>query len=104
VDAITSTTAFHFFDQPAALADFHRALAPGGIVAVATIDTALPTPAPVNRLLERSQFAATYPSKAALRTLFEDAGFEVDRQFTVTSPLTRLLWIHRVTVGVKPIR
>jgi ubiquinone/menaquinone biosynthesis C-methylase UbiE len=104
VDAITSTTAFHFFDQAAALTDFHRALVPGGIVAVATIDTALPSPTAVEWLLERSPFPARHPSRVALRNLFENAGFEIDRQFVVTSAFTRMLWIHRVTIGVKPSR
>lgn len=32
LDAIVTTSAFHFFDQPAALREFHRVLAPGGLV------------------------------------------------------------------------
>lgn len=30
LDAVVTTSAFHFFDQPAALREFHRVLAPGG--------------------------------------------------------------------------
>ena len=37
LDAVVTTSAFHFFDQPAALAEFHRVLAPGGLVAVSTM-------------------------------------------------------------------
>ena len=37
LDAVVTTSAFHFFDQPAALREFHRVLAPGGLVAVATL-------------------------------------------------------------------
>ena len=37
LDAVVTTSAFHFFDQPAALRDFHRVLAPGGLAAVATL-------------------------------------------------------------------
>ena len=33
LDAVVTTSAFHFFDQPAALREFHRVLAPGGPVA-----------------------------------------------------------------------
>ncbi|MEH3033535.1 MAG: methyltransferase domain-containing protein [Aeromicrobium erythreum] len=39
VDAVTSTEAFHFFDQPAALAEFSRVLAPGGTLVVVSITT-----------------------------------------------------------------
>lgn len=31
LDAVVTTSAFHFFDQPAALREFHRVLAPGGV-------------------------------------------------------------------------
>jgi ubiquinone/menaquinone biosynthesis C-methylase UbiE len=37
LDAVVTTSAFHFFDQPAALREFRRVLAPGGFVAVATV-------------------------------------------------------------------
>src|SRR6202034_2882820 len=37
LDAVVTTSAFHFFDQPAALREFHRVLSPGGLVAVATL-------------------------------------------------------------------
>ena len=37
LDAVVTTSAFHFFDQPAALREFHRVLAPGGLAAVATL-------------------------------------------------------------------
>ncbi len=42
LDAVVTTSAFHFFDQPAALREFHRALAPGGFAAVAAFTG--PTP------------------------------------------------------------
>ena len=42
LDAVVTTSAFHFFDQPAAMREFHRVLAPGGLVAVATITPPLP--------------------------------------------------------------
>ena len=37
LDAVVTTSAFHFFDQPAAMREFHRVLTPQGLVAVATI-------------------------------------------------------------------
>ncbi|PRC59784.1 SAM-dependent methyltransferase, partial [Mycobacterium sp. ITM-2017-0098] len=37
LDAVVTTSAFHWFNQPAALREFHRVLAPGGFAAVATL-------------------------------------------------------------------
>ena len=42
LDAVVTTSAFHFFDQPAALREFHRVLAPGGLVAVAALSARQP--------------------------------------------------------------
>ncbi len=42
LDAVVTTSAFHFFDQPAALREFHRVLAPGGLAAVATFSPRQP--------------------------------------------------------------
>ena len=42
LDAVVTTSAFHFFDQPAALRDFYRVLKPGGIAAVATMSPRQP--------------------------------------------------------------
>ena len=39
LDAVVTTSAFHFFDQPAALREFHRVLAPGGLAAVSALST-----------------------------------------------------------------
>lgn len=38
VDAVTSTEAFHFFDQPAALAEFRRVLRPRGFIVIASFN------------------------------------------------------------------
>src|SRR5277367_2534021 len=48
LDAVVSTSAFHFFDQPAALREFHRVLAPGGLAAVSTMSARQPL-LPTNR-------------------------------------------------------
>ena len=42
LDAVVTTSAFHFFDQPAALREFHRVLSPGGLVAVSTLSARQP--------------------------------------------------------------
>lgn len=39
-DAVVCTEAFHFFDQPAALAEFRRVLRPGGTIIVVSVLTA----------------------------------------------------------------
>ena len=100
LDAVVSTTAFHFFDQPAAMREFHRVLAPGGIAAVATISP--PLPAPLRRLSANPANPAHNPSPAEMRTLFADAGFTLTRQNRVNRPLwTRGVW-DLITVGTKP--
>ncbi len=79
LDAVVSTSAFHFFDQPAALAEFHRVLAPGGIVAVTAV---IPTPGDT-------------------RKLFEAAGFSVEEQRRVPHPFWTPV-ADTITVGLKP--
>jgi ubiquinone/menaquinone biosynthesis C-methylase UbiE len=99
LDAVVSTSAFHFFDQPAAMREFHRVLAPGGIAAVATISP--PLPAPLRRLSANPANPAHNPSPAEMRTLFADAGFTLTRQNRVNRPLwTRGVW-DLITVGTK---
>jgi ubiquinone/menaquinone biosynthesis C-methylase UbiE len=72
VDAVVTTEAFQFFDQPAALNEFHRVLEPGGHVAIAVITPPVPLP---RLLLER--IPATWHTAAGMRRLVESAGFEV---------------------------
>jgi ubiquinone/menaquinone biosynthesis C-methylase UbiE len=81
LDAVVTTSAFHFFDQPAALAEFHRVLAPGGLVAVATI-----SPSPEKKM----------------RALFEGAGFTVVDQHRIRRPVWTRLLSDLITIGVKP--
>jgi ubiquinone/menaquinone biosynthesis C-methylase UbiE len=92
VDAVTSTEAFQFFDQPAALRDFHRVLAPGGHVAIAVITPAVPLPGVV---LDR--IPATWHTPAGMRRLLEDAGFQV-----ISQRRLRLVGPGVATVGFKP--
>ena len=99
LDAVVTTSAFHFFDQPAALREFHRVLAPGGLVAVATI-----TPSgrlPLQRLSGNRFNPAHNPSRSELRALFEDAGFTVNDQHRVRRPARTRFVTDLITVGVK---
>src|SRR6478752_2118831 len=58
LDAVVTTSAFHFFDQPAALRDFHRVLRPGGFVAVATVSPRRLLPA---ALFDNSRWTVAHP-------------------------------------------
>jgi ubiquinone/menaquinone biosynthesis C-methylase UbiE len=100
LDAVVTTSAFHFFDQPAAMQEFHRVLTPGGLVAVATIS---PPPAKLlHRLAPESSGVAHSPSPAEMRRLFTDARFTITSQRRVDRPLwTKAVW-DLITVGAKP--
>ncbi|MCB9411169.1 methyltransferase domain-containing protein [Mycolicibacterium sp.] len=100
LDAVVSTSAFHFFDQPAALREFHRVLAPGGLAAVGTISP--PMPAVLRRLSSGSSAPAGNPSPEQLRSMFVDAGFVVADQHRVQRPLwTRGVW-DLLTLATRP--
>ncbi|MBU3705337.1 MAG: class I SAM-dependent methyltransferase [Mycobacterium sp.] len=103
LDAVVSTSAFHFFDQTAAMREFHRVLAPGGLAAVATISPPQP---PLLRALsagigDPTGNVAHNPSQRDMRRLFADAGFEISDQHRVRRPLwTRGVW-DLITLGVR---
>jgi ubiquinone/menaquinone biosynthesis C-methylase UbiE len=99
LDAVVSTSAFHFFDQPAALREFRRVLAPGGLAAVATLSPRQPLP--LRRLSANRLNPAHNPSPAEMRALFEGAGFGVSDQHRVRRPAWTRLLSDLVTVGVK---
>jgi SAM-dependent methyltransferase len=95
LDAVVTTSAFHFFDQPAALREFHRVLAPGGLVAVSTMSA-------------RQQFLpgslktpAHNPTPTEMRQLFEGAGFTIVEQHRVRRPLWTRPLGDLFTAGVK---
>jgi len=98
LDAVVTTSAFHFFDQPSALRDFHRVLAPGGLAAVSTLSARRP-------LLQGPSTSrwkvAHHPSPAEMRRLCEGAGFTVAEQHRVRRPLLTRAISDLITVGIK---
>lgn len=98
LDAVVSTSAFHFFDQPAALREFRRVLAPDGLAVVATISP--PMPAPLDRLSRNIRNPAHNPSAAEVRALFVDAGFTVFDQHRVRRPAWTALVFDLITAGL----
>jgi ubiquinone/menaquinone biosynthesis C-methylase UbiE len=99
LDAVVTTSAFHFFDQPAALREFHRVLGSGGVAAVATLSPRQRLP--LHRLSANRLNPAHNPSPAEMRTLFVDAGFRVEDQHRVHRPVWTQLLSDLITVGVK---
>lgn len=100
LDAVVTTSAFHFFDQPAALREFHRVLAPGGLAAVATLSPRQPLP--LHRLSANRLSAVHNPSPAEMRALFEGAGFRIGDQHRIRRPVWTRVLSDLITVGVKP--
>jgi ubiquinone/menaquinone biosynthesis C-methylase UbiE len=96
LDAVVTTSAFHFFDQPAALREFHRVLSPGGLVAVSTMSARQPLLPAASRLKPVHN-----PTTAEMRRLFEGAGFTIVEQHRVRRPLWTRAISDLFTVGVK---
>jgi len=87
VDAVVCTQAFHFFDQPAAWREFRRVLAPGGHALVGMVQ---PRTEAASRGVARLSAATAWPTRAAMRRLAVDAGFEVTAQRDVEWRLRRV--------------
>ena len=100
VDAVTTSTAFHFFDQPAALAEFHRVLAPGGIVVVGSIIQPSARPRDLCGILARCT-PAGYLATDTVPDLLTTAGFRVVSRDVIDSWASGWPLFYRVTVGVK---
>jgi ubiquinone/menaquinone biosynthesis C-methylase UbiE len=98
LDAVVTTSAFHFFDQPAALREFHRVLASGGLVAVSALSTRQP-------LLQASAANRWKPqhnaSPTEMRSLFENAGFAISDQHRIRRPVWTQIVSDLITVGTK---
>jgi ubiquinone/menaquinone biosynthesis C-methylase UbiE len=99
LDAVVTTSAFHFFDQPAAMREFHRVLAPGGLAAVATIVP--PLPKALDRFVSPDAGVLHSPRPAEMRTLFTDAGFTITDQRRVDRPVWTRMVSDLITVGTK---
>jgi len=97
LDAVVTTSAFHFFDQPAALREFHRVLAPGGLAAVAALSTRqlLPQASAVSWKPQHN------PSPGEMRDLFEGAGFTISDQHRIPRPFWTWIVSDLITVGTK---
>ena len=100
LDAVVTTSAFHFFDQPAALREFHRVLAPGGLAVVTAISPSQPFP--LHRLSDNLLNPAHNASPSEMRALFENAGLTVREQHRVRRPVWTRLVSDLITVGAKP--
>jgi ubiquinone/menaquinone biosynthesis C-methylase UbiE len=98
LDAVVTTSAFHFFDQPAALREFHRVLAPGGLAAVTALSTRQPRLQTPGASKWKPQHNA---SPAETRALFEGAGFVVTDQHRIHRPIWTRLVSDLITVGTK---
>jgi ubiquinone/menaquinone biosynthesis C-methylase UbiE len=103
VDAVVTTQAFHFFDQPAAWREFLRALAPGGHALVGMIHPRTEAGSQrFSRLSSRSaKTAVTFPTSAEMRRLATDAGFDVIGQHDVDWGFGRIAPLV-LTVGRAP--
>lgn len=98
LDAVVTTSAFHFFDQPAALREFHRVLAPGGLVAVSALSTRRPLLQTPGASKWKPQHNA---SPAEFRSLFTAAGFAITDQHRIERPVWTRLVSDLITVGTK---
>ncbi len=98
LDAVVTTSAFHFFDQPTALREFHRVLATGGLVAVATLSARHPV---LQGISDNKWKPQHNPSPAEVRALFKGAGFAVTDQHRVRRPVWTWIISDLITVGTK---
>lgn len=98
LDAVVTTSAFHFFDQPAALREFHRVLRSGGLVAVSALSTRQPRLQVPSANRWKPQHNA---SPAETRALFEEAGFAVSDQHRIRRPAWARIVSDLITVGTK---
>jgi ubiquinone/menaquinone biosynthesis C-methylase UbiE len=99
LDAIVTTTAFHFFDQPAAVAEFARVLGDGGLVVIATMHPSGTLARGIQQFTRNSFAPAHAPAPAETRELLRGAGFDVLDQRKVHRPLPNRLIPDVITLG-----
>lgn len=100
LDAVVTSSAFHFFNQPAAVREFYRVLAPGGLAAVTAMSPRHPFP--LSSLPGGRWSPMHQPTPTELHTIFTDAGFSVADQHRVHRPAWTLIVSDLLTVGIKP--
>lgn len=97
LDAVVSSHAFHFFDQPAALAELRRVLRPGGLVAVVMINPYTPAGSVAVRATVARM--GRFPDSRAMRQMLLRAGFTEVRQRRVRRMGLPALSPDLLTVG-----
>jgi ubiquinone/menaquinone biosynthesis C-methylase UbiE len=95
LDAVVTTSAFHFFDQAAALREFSRVLRPGGLVAVAALSAQLPGAA------ASTWMPVHQAPPGELRSLFQGAGLTIREQHRIPRPVITRFIADLITVGIK---
>lgn len=103
-DAVVSTEAFHWFpDQGAALSEIFRVLAPKGRLLVSLVNPPLELMSRAGRALsDLAGEPANWPTRARLRRLLGDAGFDVESQRLVLRIPGTLLLPSVLTVARRP--
>jgi len=103
-DTIVSTEAFHWFpDQPAAVAECFRVLAPGGRLLVALVNPPVEPMSSAMYLGSRLLGQPFYwPTRRRMRELVETAGFQVEEQQRVYRLPAGVLLPPVLTVAVRP--
>ena len=103
-DTIVSTEAFHWFpDQPAAVAECFRVLAPGGRLLVALVNPPVEPMSSAMYLGSRLVGQPFYwPTRRRMRELVQAAGFRVEEQQRVYRLAAGILLPPVLTVAVRP--
>jgi ubiquinone/menaquinone biosynthesis C-methylase UbiE len=99
VDVVTSTEAFHWFRQGAALTDFHRVLAPGGHVVIGVLNPFLRTSGLVVDTFASGAGGGHFPRWREMETLLSGAGFRTVQRTRIRRPIVGRLPPHYVTVA-----
>ncbi|MFW0789569.1 class I SAM-dependent methyltransferase [Gordonia sp. CPCC 205333] len=99
VDAVITTTAFHFFDQPRALAEYSRVLKPNGIIAISAINPKGFLVRPMQRITLLPIIPAHAASPSQMCEMITARGFEIVEQRPIKRPLYSRLVPDVLTVA-----